>query len=53
MTWVTRMTKKGLDHIIFRQKFEIFPFFHFWQISQQNVFDDILETKKGCLGSEK
>ena len=29
MTGVTRMTK-GLDHG-FRQKFEIFPSFYFWQ----------------------
>ena len=44
MTGVTKMTK-GLDNG-FCQKFAIFHVFIFHKISQQNVFDVILESKK-------
>ena len=37
----------------FGQKFEIFPCFYFWQNqTQENVFDNILETKKAYLDSK-
>ena len=46
MTWVTRMTKKGLDHIIFLVKnLKYFYLFIYGKISQQKLFDDVLESK--------
>ena len=44
MTWVTRMTR-GLDHGFVKKK-KFFHLFIFGKISQQNVFDNILERKK-------
>ena len=42
---------KGLVHG-FRQTYEIFPFFIFGKIRQENLFDDTLERKKAFLDSK-
>ena len=44
--------QKGLVHA-FGQTYENFPSFYFGKISQQNVFDDILEMKKAFLDYKK
>ena len=43
---------KGLVHG-FDKKFENFPSFYFAKIREENVFDDILERKKGFLDYKK